>query len=65
MNLETISENKFKKIIRDAVKDAIEEEMAKLRLLVAPYISDEEQKDIEKAYKAPSKQAGKTLSLQD
>jgi hypothetical protein len=65
MNLEAISENTFKKIIKDAVKDALEEEMEKLRLLVAPYVSDEEQQEIEKAYKAPSKQIGKTLLLQE
>jgi hypothetical protein len=61
MNLETLSENKFKKI----VKDALEEEMMKLRLLIAPHISDEEQKEIEKVYKKPSKQIGKTLLLQE
>jgi translation elongation factor EF-Ts len=65
MNLETLSENKFKKIVKDAVKDALEEEMMKLRLLIAPYISDEEQKEIEKVYKKPSKQIGKTLLLQE
>jgi hypothetical protein len=65
MNLEMLSENKFKKIVKDAVKDALEEEMMKLRLLIAPYISDQEQKEIEKAYKKPSKQIGKTLLLQE
>ena len=49
----------------NAVKDALEEEMVKLRLLMAPYISDEEQKEIEKDYKKPSKQIGKTLLLQE
>jgi hypothetical protein len=29
MNLETLSENKFKKNVKDAVKDALEEEMMK------------------------------------
>jgi hypothetical protein len=39
--------------------------MAKLRLLIAPYISDEEQKEIEASYKKPSKRTGKTLLLQE
>ena len=65
MNLEAISENRFKKIIKDAVKDAMEDEMAKLRLLVVPHVSNEEQQEIEKTYKAPSKQVGKTLLLQE
>ncbi|MBA4390171.1 MAG: hypothetical protein C0399_04455 [Syntrophus sp. (in: bacteria)] len=69
MNLEALSENKFRKIVRDAVKDAVkdamEEEMAKLYLLIAPYVSDEEQKEIDKTYQKPSKQIGKTLMLQE
>lgn len=65
MNLEALSETKFKKIVKDAVRDVLEEEMVKLRLLIAPYISDEEQKEIEKDYKKPSKQIEKTLLLQE
>jgi translation elongation factor EF-Ts len=65
MNLETLSENKFKKIVKDAVKDAMKEEMAKLHLLIAPYISDEEQQEIERTYQKPSKQIGKTALLQE
>ena len=65
MNLEALSENKFKKIVKDAVRDAFEEEMMKLRLLIAPYISDEEQKEIERDYKKPSKQVAKTLLIQE
>ena len=65
MNLEAISENKFRKIVKDAVRDALEEEMVKLRLLITPNISDEEQKEIEISYKKPSKLVGKTLLLQE
>ncbi len=46
MNLEAINENRFKKIIKDAVQDVLQTEMAKLRLLIASYISEEEQKNI-------------------
>jgi hypothetical protein len=31
MNLEALSENKIKKIVKDTVRDALEEEMMKLR----------------------------------
>jgi len=57
----------FKKDLRlsGQIKDALEDEMAKLRLLVVPYVSDEEQQEIEKTYKAPSKQVGKALLLQE
>jgi hypothetical protein len=65
MNLETINESKFKKIIKDAVQDVLEKEMAKLRLLIASYLSDEEQKEIEASYRKPSKRTAKTLLLQE
>jgi hypothetical protein len=65
MNLETLTENKFKKIVKDAVKDVMKEEMAKLHLLIAPYISYEEQQEIERTYQKPSKQTGKTVLLQE
>jgi hypothetical protein len=65
MDLEALSESKFRKIVKDAVKDAMEEEMAKLHLLMAPYIADEEQKEIVRTYQKPSKQIGKTLLLQE
>ena len=65
MNLETINESKFKKIIRDVVEDVLKKEMAKLRLLIASYISDEEQKEIEANYKKPSKRTAKTLLLKE
>lgn len=60
MNLEAINESKFKKIVKDAVRDVLEKEMAKLRLLLAPYIPDEEQKEIEASYKKPSKRIRQT-----
>ncbi len=65
MNLEAINENRFKKIIKDAVQDVLQTEMAKLRLLIASYISEEEQKEIVASYKKPSKRTGKTLLLEE
>lgn len=64
MKLETIDEVKLKSIVKDAVRDALEEEIARTRLLFAPYISDEEQREIEENYKEPSTGVARTLILE-
>ena len=65
MKIDAINEVKLKNIIKDAVRDVLEEEMIKLRLLFAPYISDEEQKEIEENYRQPSKDVARTLTLEE
>ncbi|GAI79459.1 unnamed protein product [marine sediment metagenome] len=39
--------------------------MIKLRLLFAPYISGEEQREIEENYRKPSKDVARTLTLEE
>jgi hypothetical protein len=63
MNVEIIKEAKLREIVREAVRDALTEEFGKLRLALVPYISDEEQKEIEAIYAKPSKKAVRTLLL--
>jgi len=58
-------ETKLKEIVKEAVKDALEDEIMKMRLLFAPYVSDEEQKEIEKSYGKPSKEIARTLVLEE
>ena len=65
MKLEITDENKLKDIVKEAVKDALEEEIMKLRLLLMPFVSDEEQKEIEESYGTPSNEAAKTLTIKD
>lgn len=61
--LGVIDEGKLKTIVKDAVRDVLKEEIMRLRLLFAPYISDEEQKEIEEVYKEPSTEVTRTLML--
>jgi len=65
MKIDAINEVKLKNIIKDAVRDVLEEEMIKLRLLFAPYISDEEQRELEENYRQPSKDVARTLTLEE
>jgi len=65
MNLEVYDEAKLREIVKEAVRDALEEELLKLRLLLAPYISDEEQEEIEKSFGEPSKDVSRSLILEE
>jgi len=65
MKLEAIDEAKLKAIVKDAIRDVLDEEIIRLRLLFAPYISDEEQREIEENYKEPSKEITRTLTLEE
>jgi len=65
MRFDIANEDKLKDIIKDAVKDVFEEEIMKLRLLLIPYVSDEEQREIEESYGEPSKEVTSTLVLEE
>lgn len=65
MSLKITDEAKLKEIVKDAVRDVLEDEIIKMRLLFAPYVSDEEQKEIEKSYGKPSKEIARTLFLEE
>ncbi|MCX5810575.1 MAG: hypothetical protein NTX36_14615 [Proteobacteria bacterium] len=64
MNIEMREEVRLKRVVREAIQEAFEEEFMKLRLLAVSYISDEEQKEIESSYLQPSKKSKRTLLLQ-
>ena len=65
MRFEIANENRLRDIIREAVRDVLEEEMMKVKLLLTPYVSDEEQREIEESYREPSKQVARTLILEE
>ncbi len=63
--LQTYDEEKLKNLIKEAVRDVLEDELMKMRLLLAPYVSDEEQKEIEESYGEPSRDVARALSLEE
>ncbi|MBE9571464.1 MAG: hypothetical protein IMF11_12615 [Proteobacteria bacterium] len=65
MKVEIADENRLKDLIREAVRDVLEEEVMKVKLLLTPYVSDEEQREIEESYGQPSKQVARTLVLEE
>ena len=56
METVAIQKDVLAKLIKEAVKESIEIEFMKLRASLVPYISEEEQKDIETLYGKPSRE---------
>ena len=48
-----IDESELRNMLKEIVKEVIEEEMIKIRLMLVSYVSDEEQKEIKEVYKEP------------
>jgi hypothetical protein len=59
-----ISKKDLKILIKESVKEVLEQEMIRLRALMLPYVSEAEQKDIEKLYKRPSRRAIKKIEIE-
>lgn len=55
--MQTVSHNELKNIIKESVKEALEEEIIKLRLMFFPEISDKEMRDIVNQYEKPEKKS--------
>ena len=51
----TVDEGKLYEIVKKAVSDVVKEEVAKLRLQLIPYVTDEEMKEMEELFGSPEK----------
>ena len=61
----TLSETKLKSLIKESMKEVLENEFMKLRAFSLPEASKKEQKDIEKRYGSPlRKRALKSYALE-
>ncbi|MEK6599728.1 MAG: hypothetical protein AABY52_05250 [Deltaproteobacteria bacterium] len=55
--MHTASHNELKIVIKESVKEALEEELIKMRLMFFPDIADREMRDIVSRYKGPEKKS--------
>jgi hypothetical protein len=60
----TISKKDLKILIKESVKEVLEQEMIRLRALMLPYVSKTEQKDIERRYKKPLRRPIKRIEIE-
>ncbi len=53
----TSRHEELKTIIKESVKEALEEELMTMRLMFFPEVSDKEMRDISRLYKKPEKKS--------
>jgi hypothetical protein len=53
----TVSNEELKTIIKESVKEALEEEIIKMRLMFLPEVSDKEMSDITSRYGKPERKS--------
>lgn len=59
----TIPKKELEIIIKDSIREIFEQESMKFRALFLPFVSQKEQKDIEKRYGRPSRKAAKSVKI--
>jgi len=59
----TIPKKELKTIIKESVREILEQESMKIRAFLMPWASDREQRDIEKKYGKPSRKVSKSLQF--
>ncbi|GEM_PF-1807121 len=59
----TLTKKELKETVRESVREAIGLEMMKFRSLILPYVSEDEQKDIEQHFKKPERKVVKKRTI--
>lgn len=57
----TIPKEELKTVIKESIREILEQESMKFRALLMPSVSQKEQKDIEKRYGRPSRRVAKSI----
>lgn len=61
MNTITIPKRELKIIVKESIREILEQESMKFRALLMPFVSQKEQKNIEKIYNKPSRKIAKSI----
>ncbi|MEK7534475.1 MAG: hypothetical protein AAB600_04005 [Patescibacteria group bacterium] len=64
MNNTNLTGVQLKMLVKESVKEALVSEVMKLRALLLPYVSQKEQKGIERLYGKPSRKIVKTYNVE-
>jgi len=59
----TLQKSELKTAIREGVREALADELAHIRAMLLPYVSEREQMDIEKRYGKPARKIAKTVTI--
>ena len=63
LNMNTVVKNEIKTMVEESVEEVFRREMRKLYVSFAPYVSKNEQWDIEKRFGRPSRRYARSFSL--
>ena len=61
--IEKVSERQLRMWIKESVKESVSAEFLKLRAALLPYVSQDEQKDIERLYGKPRRGIAKSYDI--
>jgi len=61
MSTITIPKRELKIIIQESIREILKQESMKFRALLMPFVSQREQKDIERRYNRPSRRTAKSI----
>jgi hypothetical protein len=61
MTIITIPKKELKAAIKESVREVLNQELMKFRALLLPFVSQKEQRDIEKRYGKPVRQVAKSI----
>jgi hypothetical protein len=59
----TITEEKLKNLFKETLKEVLTLEFMKLRADLSPFVSEKEQKEIEKRYGKPTRKVSKSVKF--
>ena len=59
----SIPKKELKTIVKESIREILEQESMKLRALLLPFVSQKEQRDIEKRYGKPSRKIAKSIEI--
>jgi len=59
----TITESKLRNLFRETLKEVLTSEFMKLRADLFPFVSDKEQKEIERLYRKPTRKVTKSVKF--
>ncbi len=60
----TIPKKELKAVVKESFREVFTQELMKFRALLLPFVSQKEQKEIEKLYGKPSRKTAKTLEIE-
>ena len=63
MAIITIPKKELKTIVKESIREILEQESMKFRALFMPLVSQKEQRDIEKRYGKPSRKIAKSIEI--